>query len=159
MFLSHTGQVQLSAFLFDDGSSDNCGPVTLSIDKTSLSCKDVGQNVVSITATDASGNTSTGTATVTLTGDCEEPEQPGDPNDFIYIYPNPTTGPITFRTPSKIKIEKVEVYDYRGRFIMAQDFSESVIRYQMDLTGLQQSVYILNVITTDGTRILRVIIK
>ncbi|MEP6262069.1 MAG: HYR domain-containing protein [Gillisia sp.] len=159
MFLSQTGQVQLSAFLFDNGSSDNCGPVTLSIDKTSLSCKDVGQNVVTITATDSSGNTATGTATVTLTGDCEEPEEPGDPNDFIYIYPNPTTGPITFRTPSRIKIEKVEVYDYRGRFIMAQDFPESVIRYQMDLTGLQQSVYILNVITTDGTRILRVIIK
>ncbi|QED36395.1 HYR domain-containing protein [Antarcticibacterium arcticum] len=160
MFLSQTGQVQLSAFLFDAGFSDNCGPVTFSIDKTSLSCKDLGDNTITLTVTDASGNVSTGTAIVSLTGNCEEPGEPGeDRYEYIYIYPNPTTGPITFWTPANTKIEKVEVYDQRGRFIMMQLFPESVLRYQMDLSGLQQAVYILHLFTSDGNKIIRVIIK
>lgn len=160
MFLSPTGVVQLSAFLFDDGSSDNCGPVTFSIDKTSLTCKDLGDNTITLTVTDSSGNVTTGTAIVSLTGNCEDPEEPGeDKYEYIYIYPNPTTGPITFWTPANTIIEKVEVFDQRGRLIMRQQFPESVLRYQMDLSGLQQAVYILHVFTSDGNSIIRVIIK
>ncbi|MCB9234635.1 MAG: HYR domain-containing protein [Bacteroidia bacterium] len=50
----------------DGGSSDNCGPVTLSTSQSCFSCEDVGPNSVILTVTDASGNTSTCTATVTV---------------------------------------------------------------------------------------------
>ncbi len=50
----------------DAGSSDNCD-VTLSLDRTSFACADLGANVVTLTATDPSGNTATETATVTVT--------------------------------------------------------------------------------------------
>ena len=50
----------------DNGSSDDCGPVTLSLSQDSFDCNDVGPNTVTLTATDLDGNSSTCTATVTV---------------------------------------------------------------------------------------------
>src|SRR5690606_13606595 len=60
------GMVTISPDQIDDGSSDNCGPVTLSVDPSSFDCEDLGENEVILTVTDASGNTSTCTAIVTV---------------------------------------------------------------------------------------------
>ncbi|MDB9961598.1 HYR domain-containing protein, partial [Oceanihabitans sp.] len=49
--LDENGQATLTAEQVDDGSSDNCGPVTLSIDRTSFSCDDAGGNSTAITPT------------------------------------------------------------------------------------------------------------
>jgi|GEM_PF-5546570 len=55
----------------DNGSYDNCGIVTLSLanSKTSFNCNDLGLNNVTLTVTDASGNTSTCNTTVNLIGE------------------------------------------------------------------------------------------
>ncbi|TXF87849.1 hypothetical protein FUA23_16960, partial [Neolewinella aurantiaca] len=50
----------------DGGSTDNCGDVTFSEDITDFTCADIGENVVTLTVTDAAGNTSTCTSTVTV---------------------------------------------------------------------------------------------
>ena len=48
----------------DDGSSDSSGFVTLSLNKTSFSCSELGNHSITLTVTDSSGNQSTCTATV-----------------------------------------------------------------------------------------------
>ncbi len=50
----------------DNGSFDNCGPVTLAIDTTTFNCDDLGVNNVVLTVTDSNGNISTCTANVTI---------------------------------------------------------------------------------------------
>lgn len=50
----------------NNGSSDNCGPVTLDLDPDTFDCDDLGPNIVVLTVTDVSGNSSTCTATVTI---------------------------------------------------------------------------------------------
>jgi len=50
----------------NNGSSDNCGGPTLSLDVTTVTCADLGNKIVTLTATDTSGNTATDTATVTV---------------------------------------------------------------------------------------------
>ncbi len=50
----------------DAGSTDNCGPVFLSLDKNTFTAADEGNNTITLTATDAVGNTSSQEATVTI---------------------------------------------------------------------------------------------
>jgi hypothetical protein len=61
--------VTITSAQIDNGSSDNCGAVTLTIgggaDQT-FDCSSVGAQTVTLTVTDANGNTSTCDATVTI---------------------------------------------------------------------------------------------
>ncbi|GGG42722.1 hypothetical protein GCM10011414_10420 [Croceivirga lutea] len=61
------GSVSITASDIDGGSTDACGSVSLSASKLSFSAIDEGANAVELTVTDASGNTSSCTATVTVT--------------------------------------------------------------------------------------------
>ena len=64
VYLNLSGMVTLTVADVDGGSIDNCSGLTLSINKTSFSCSDLGTNTVTITATDANLNTSSCTANV-----------------------------------------------------------------------------------------------
>ena len=50
----------------NNGSSDNCGPVTLSVNPNPFDCSDAGPNTVTLSASDPSGNTGTCTSVVTV---------------------------------------------------------------------------------------------
>ncbi|MDX8340414.1 HYR domain-containing protein [Draconibacterium sp. IB214405] len=65
--LDMTGSVYITAADVDGGSTDNCSPVSLSLDITEFTCDDIGDNIVTLTVTDQSGNQSTCQATVTIT--------------------------------------------------------------------------------------------
>nr|WP_299068666.1 GLUG motif-containing protein [uncultured Allomuricauda sp.] len=57
---------QITAEDIDNGSSDNCGISTLQLDIDSFTADDFGENIVTLTAIDSSGNSTSGTATVTV---------------------------------------------------------------------------------------------
>ena len=64
--LDATGKATITPAQINNGSSDNCSAVTLALDKTTFDCSNVGQNNVTLTVTDASGNSSIATAVVTV---------------------------------------------------------------------------------------------
>ncbi len=64
--LDATGNATIVAADIDNGTSDNCSVVSLTLDVTSFTCADVGTNTVTLTAEDESGNTGSATATVTV---------------------------------------------------------------------------------------------
>ncbi|QIA08491.1 T9SS type A sorting domain-containing protein [Draconibacterium halophilum] len=64
--LDASGVVTIDSSMIDNGSSDNCSVVSMTLDKTSFSCADQGTNTVTLTVSDASGNTSECMATVTV---------------------------------------------------------------------------------------------
>ena len=63
--LDANGAATIATTDIDNGSSDNCS-FTLSADKTSFNCNDVGENTVSLTATDGSNNTASCQAIITV---------------------------------------------------------------------------------------------
>ncbi|NEM99753.1 gliding motility-associated C-terminal domain-containing protein, partial [Pontibacter burrus] len=67
--LNATGKATIAAADVDNGSSDVCGTITLTIDKTAFDCSNIGDNTVTLTVTDASGNTASETAVVTIVDD------------------------------------------------------------------------------------------
>lgn len=62
------GEATITPSDVDGGSFDNCS-FTLSLDNDRFTCSDIGENTVTLTATDASGNTSSKTAIVNVVGD------------------------------------------------------------------------------------------
>jgi gliding motility-associated-like protein len=64
--LDASGNVTISTTDIDNGSTDNCGIASISLDKTTFNCSDVGINTVTLNVTDTSGNSNTATATVTV---------------------------------------------------------------------------------------------
>jgi large repetitive protein len=64
--LDNTGSAVITPAMVDNGSSDNCGLVTLSLNKTSFNCINLGPNAVILTVTDTAGNSSACNATVTV---------------------------------------------------------------------------------------------
>lgn len=64
--LNAAGTASITPSMIDNNSHDNCSAITLSASKLSFDCTNVGTNPVILTATDASGNSSTCTATVTV---------------------------------------------------------------------------------------------
>jgi len=64
--LDATGNVSITPAQVNNGSSDACGIASLSLDKTSFNCSNVGANTVTLTVTDVNNNVSSATATVTV---------------------------------------------------------------------------------------------
>ena len=64
--LDATGAASISINNLASNVSDNCGTPTLTITPSTFSCTDLGSNTVTVVATDASGNTTTQQATITI---------------------------------------------------------------------------------------------
>lgn len=129
--LDVNGQATLTTALINNGSFDNCGIVEMSLDITDFSCDNLGDNAVVLTATDASGNSSSGTAIVTIVD--EVAPVPTCPADMVLPYCNPVgefdltveencEGPLTFlyshesgsAFPTGVTEVEVEVIDQSG---------------------------------------------
>ena len=63
--LGTTGLVSITTADVDGGSTDNC-PLTLSLSKSAFSCDDLGANNVTLTGTDAAGNSTDAVFVVTV---------------------------------------------------------------------------------------------
>src|SRR6185503_16376598 len=57
--LDATGNASITAAQVDNGSTDACGVANLSVTPNSFTCSNVGANTVTLTVTDANGNSST----------------------------------------------------------------------------------------------------
>ena len=62
--LDESGNASLTAEDVNNGSTDNCGIASIQISKSEFSCENIGDNTVTLTITDAAGNTSSGDALV-----------------------------------------------------------------------------------------------
>src|SRR5690606_22993397 len=61
-----TGMATITGADVDNGSTDNCGIASMTLDISSFDCSMTGANTVILTVTDNSGNSSTCTSTVTV---------------------------------------------------------------------------------------------
>ena len=155
--LDENGRASITPEMLDNGTTDNCGDVRLLLDQTDFNCDDLGENRILLRAQDESSNLGSAYAIVTVLGECETSPTPTGPG-YIFIYPNPTDGPFSYYLPDGISLNKVEVYDMQGKYIMTREFDATIAKHEMDLTGLQQAVYVLKLFTSEGEKILRVIV-
>ncbi|GAG29567.1 unnamed protein product, partial [marine sediment metagenome] len=84
VYLGAGGTVTIDSSFVDNGSSDNCGIVSQTLDITSFTCAEVGANVVTMTVTDVAGLTDISSSTVTVL-DTVSPQItcPGDQTEVV----------------------------------------------------------------------------
>jgi len=66
VYLDENGNTSITVADVDGGTYDNCGVASITIDINSFDCDDLGENNVTLTATDVNGNVNTGIAVVTV---------------------------------------------------------------------------------------------
>lgn len=66
IYLNAAGTVILNASALNDASTDNCGITSLVASQVNFNCTHLGQNSITLTATDVSGNTSQAVETVNV---------------------------------------------------------------------------------------------
>lgn len=66
IYLDNTGNATLAASAINNGSTDACGIASLSVSPSNFTCSNTGNNSVTLTVTDASGNFSTCIASVNV---------------------------------------------------------------------------------------------
>jgi len=66
LVLGSSGTATLLPADVDNGTFENCGSVTLSVNPETFSCADLGQKTVTLTATDSHGNSSSKNVTVNI---------------------------------------------------------------------------------------------
>lgn len=93
--LDDNGMYLLTPDMIDDGTSDNCELINLSLDITELTCDQVGEIMVTLTGEDASGNLGQGLATVTVLD--ETAPTMTCPDDIIT---NNCASPIAYSVPT-----------------------------------------------------------
>ena len=64
--LDASGNASITAAQIDNGSTDNCGIASRTLSQTEFNCNHIGNNTVTLTITDNSGNTNSKTAIVTV---------------------------------------------------------------------------------------------
>ncbi|MFQ6603869.1 gliding motility-associated C-terminal domain-containing protein, partial [Flavobacterium sp. C3NV] len=64
--LDALGKATITESQINNGSTDNCEIATMTLDKTTFDCSNIGDNNVTLNLTDKSGNSASGTAIVTV---------------------------------------------------------------------------------------------
>jgi beta-lactam-binding protein with PASTA domain len=134
---------------------------TYDVSQSLFTCQNLGENEVTLTYSTANGK---GTCTVKVMVEdpqnvCENP--PAPESDYLIMYPNPGDGLVSFELSPGLKIERIEVFDFRGRFLREQQYdnSQPIPEYQLDLSAYQAGVYPLMIYTNGREYLKRAIIR
>lgn len=155
--LDENGLASITEQDINNNSTDNCGIQSISIDKTNFTSADVGEQVVTLTVTDITGNMNTCSTTVTVEGPTFEVEDyvtglstprglafNQDQNLFIAEH---TTGKIFEATDVETTTEFASTgfnnngisFDEDGNLYVAESFLSQILKFD---TNVQQSVFL-----------------
>jgi hypothetical protein len=136
--LDASGNATITPGQIDNGSSDSNGIANMSLNKTSFSCGDIGDNTVSLTVTDTSGNSASANATVTITASVVSPAAVFGTNEWkVYTYIN---------TPNAC----IPNTNYEGYYTEPGLSFDTKSRWNVDDSPSYASGYIGNPVPTDN---------
>ena len=153
--INENGVAILDVLLLDNGSYDECGTIVgWSVEPQSFSCNELGVNTVTVSATDTNGNISEAIINVTVSdanGYCEELGTDNILMRSISIYPNPVKDILTITTnDSQIKLNEISLYSPLGQQVYTRSHNGNENKTTLQLNGLSEGVYLLQIKTDTG---------
>jgi hypothetical protein len=162
----------LEAADIDYGSYDNCGSiVSMSISPRTFTCANLGPNLVTFTATDNAGNSTSETVTVIITADATCPATPTTSGATVAItersllqaYPNPSRDQTTLSFEAQqAGPAQVLVYNAQGQLVAT--LYEGVVaaqqqyRFPLDSRALPTGLYSCQLRTAAGIQTTRLLV-
>lgn len=143
--------VSISAMDIDNGSFDNCGISSYSLDNQIFTCEDLGDNTVTLTITDNYGNTSTGTAIVTIVDTdnyCQSASLENATLKGLSVYPNPAQDVINFDA-GNTTIDTIEIYDINARLIRSHAVNAAG-SVSININALAPGMYLVKINNGDS---------
>lgn len=150
------------AFFYEPGSPpDNCGTATnITLSQSDFDCTDLGDTTITVTITDANGNTADCTAVVTVTdplGVCVAGVNDNVLDQLVGLFPNPTSGQVTLVNNSNLALEKATITDVNGRIIQQIDLTDSGDTTTLSLDRLASGLYFVQINTGDSSTVKRIV--
>ncbi|WP_146743957.1 T9SS type A sorting domain-containing protein, partial [Aequorivita antarctica] len=130
---------------------DNCtDPVTVTTQSPAVGTPLAdGTYTITLTATDEYGNV--GTCEFELTVDTIIGVSDNDQNlGTITMYPVPTKNTLNISNPQHIDLERLEIYDLRGRLVQVSDLRGMGIVKPIDVQMLAAASYYVKIIGKEG---------
>lgn len=156
--LPREGRYHLLPAEVDNGSWDACG-LELTLSKTLFSCADLGANAVILTASDASGNSHSCQATVTIergeaacgTSSSNLLPAPviaaGEAVAALSLYPNPSLGDLTVQLPpTGAGTAQLTITDQLGRILWTRSLEagQSSVALRLDAIRFPAGLYFVH---------------
>jgi hypothetical protein len=141
------GQYTVAGSTFDPKSvTENCSTATLINNVTNSNTLDGailsgGENAITWTATDESGNSYSCTTTVTVKFNVGIPELN---YRNVTVYPNPSNGIFNIEIPASCN---AVIYDVKGKVILSEKLVNG--HNSIDLSKKQQGVYLLKLVKNE----------
>lgn len=127
--LDAAGNATITPDQVDNRSSDNCGTISLALDQMTFTCDDLGNNTVTLTVTDNSGNRSQATAMVTV----EDTIQPliTCPADIVSVH-----SMVEYPLPQSTDNCSIQSIQLMAGFESGNDFPPGTTTVQYEITDL-----------------------
>jgi uncharacterized protein YrzB (UPF0473 family) len=128
--------------------SDNCEPVALTQDPVPGTMLEEGVYMITLCATDASGNESCCTFELTV-------EDVLGINDDVFLtnldmYPNPARDQVFISNPNGITITNIALYDLAGRLVLNNKQSQTLTEISVDLSTIAKGTYFVRIESVFG---------
>jgi hypothetical protein len=154
--LSNTGITTIYPNQIDNGSFDNCGISFTRIngvDSFLFNCNNIGQNIVTLSVIDASGNIDTCSSIITITDSSSfcalSTSTINQAESMIQIYPNPASKLLNISS-DKEPVQQLRLTNLTGQLILEKYISNPTNNLELDLSRLPNSVYLLTIITENS---------
>jgi len=131
----------------DDGSTDNCGITTRSLSKTQLTTADIGDNKITYTVSDASGNRISSEFILRVTTVVAIPAE-SSAEGSVQLFPNPAKDQMAMRLFNISLVGFVQILDISGKmicFYRLDSARDGIIR--IDVTAWPSGIYFLHILS------------
>jgi surface protein len=160
--LDAEGKATLKWEDIDDGSTDNCGITERTLSKAEFNKNDAGDQKITYTVKDSSGNTTTAEVTVKVDVVMSIPNFKVEEKASIKLYPNPAKNSVVVEFEKIVdpELSTIEIIDVTGRVISNVEIIERTERsIRINTNELSSGVYFLRLSSLKSLHVLKFIIE
>lgn len=150
--LDEDGLANIQVDDIDNGSTDNCGLVSKSINKNSFNNLNLGNNTVILTVSDINNASSCSAIVNVVSTTSIKEDNVNRENKNYTIYPNPSSGELILKMNMvKSQPVKIKILNPEGQIVYEQQFERmsGMIKKNINLDKIANGIYFMEINTSE----------